>query len=323
MRTLWYALHILMHNPDTQKNGYIRLANLAETGLVWIDPRFPFQLSQLTKAFPVNLKAEHICNANAVTPLVRQTINALFYILPKTQGKPGIFLHNGPEEGVLQSLSEHEIPKQCIPTEMGERMNFLSKAHLFNSISNEMMYYSKLILGGTLKVDFFQNRLAIEGALEPPIEKCARNLSPSCTDVNGLDHTPPEKVPWGINSNDAGFEAADTAKSHNTPPPEDNQIDVLAHMWYPADPAESPFFFPLAPVQAEDVNEMAHHAISFDEKATVSAASIRALKGKLARVPHDESSAIIHVQQSAPSLVDDDHLLIFLRAEGFDVDVSV
>ena len=88
-------------------------------------------------------------------------------------------------------------------------------------------------------------------------------------------------------------------------------------------PAESSVFFPFAPVQDENLNEITHQTISPEVKAAVAAASLRALKEKLACVPRDKHSSFVRVRQSAPALVDDDHLLIFLRAEGYDVDVSV
>ena len=53
------------------------------------------------------------------------------------------------------------------------------------------------------------------------------------------------------------------------------------------------------------------------------AASLRELKEQLSDVPHEEKSALVHVQRVAPELVDDDHVLCFLRGERFDVRVSL
>ena len=51
-------------------------------------------------------------------------------------------------------------------------------------------------------------------------------------------------------------------------------------------------------------------------------ALLRALKEALSDLPHGEESALDRVRRVAPELVDDDHLLIFLRGEGFDVEVD-
>ena len=55
------------------------------------------------------------------------------------------------------------------------------------------------------------------------------------------------------------------------------------------------------------------------------AAAIRllpALKAALIDLPRDKKSELAHVQSVAPSLVNDEHLLLFLRGEDFDVEVS-
>ena len=133
MRTLWYIQHILMHNSDAQKNGYIRLVNLRDARPDVIDPRWPFRLTQLTSAFPIQFKTVHVCLANARFPLIEQAIKALSTVLSITPGKPAITLHNGSNERVLQSLFEHQLPKQCVPMEMGEKMNFRPR-RIYSSI---------------------------------------------------------------------------------------------------------------------------------------------------------------------------------------------
>ena len=49
---------------------------------------------------------------------------------------------------------------------------------------------------------------------------------------------------------------------------------------------------------------------------------LNVVKEKLSNIPHDEKSALVHVQRIRPELVDDEHILQFLRVENFDVDVS-
>ena len=49
---------------------------------------------------------------------------------------------------------------------------------------------------------------------------------------------------------------------------------------------------------------------------------LHAVKEKLSNIPHDEKSALVHVQRIHPELADDEHILQFLRVENFDVDVS-
>ena len=49
---------------------------------------------------------------------------------------------------------------------------------------------------------------------------------------------------------------------------------------------------------------------------------LNVVKEKLSNIPHDEKFALVHVQRIRPELVDDEHILQFLRVENFDVDVS-
>jgi hypothetical protein len=50
--------------------------------------------------------------------------------------------------------------------------------------------------------------------------------------------------------------------------------------------------------------------------------AIHAVKGHLSNIPHEEKSAIVHVQHVRPELVNDKHILQFLRVEKFDINVS-
>ena len=50
--------------------------------------------------------------------------------------------------------------------------------------------------------------------------------------------------------------------------------------------------------------------------------SLQQLKDKLANVEHDIKSSLVYAQQ-VTSFVNDDHLLGFLYADNFDIDVSI
>ena len=51
--------------------------------------------------------------------------------------------------------------------------------------------------------------------------------------------------------------------------------------------------------------------------------SLQQLKDRLANVEHDMKSSLVYAQQVSPDLINDDHLLGFLYAEKFDIDVSI
>ena len=53
------------------------------------------------------------------------------------------------------------------------------------------------------------------------------------------------------------------------------------------------------------------------------AVSLQQLKEKLANVEQADKSSLVYAQQVSIDLVNDDHLLGFLYAEKFDIDVSV
>lgn len=55
--------------------------------------------------------------------------------------------------------------------------------------------------------------------------------------------------------------------------------------------------------------------------AETEAVALRELKRELANVSHDEKSSLVHAQRVAPELIDDRHLLRFVRAEDYDVNV--
>jgi len=51
--------------------------------------------------------------------------------------------------------------------------------------------------------------------------------------------------------------------------------------------------------------------------------SLQQLKAKLDSTPYDMKSSLVYAQQVSTELVNDEHLLGFLYAEKFDIDVSV
>jgi len=50
--------------------------------------------------------------------------------------------------------------------------------------------------------------------------------------------------------------------------------------------------------------------------------SLKQLKDRLANVEHDIKSSLVYAQQTT-TFIDDDHLIGFLYAEKFDIDVSI
>ena len=182
-------------------------------------------------------------------------------------------------------------------------------------------------LGGTLHVStetFLQERLAAEvgGVLEPG-GKDATDILLSDFGDNGHMSATDNEASGGVNSDAASSGATPAAASRQDPPSEESEDGDLPA----ADPADSCDLCAHARPSSEDCDAIAHQAISPEVspevKAAVEAASLRALKKKLEGTSHDEKSALAYVQRVAPALVDDDHLLIFLRHRGFDVDVSV
>ena len=59
-----------------------------------------------------------------------------------------------------------------------------------------------------------------------------------------------------------------------------------------------------------------------EEKQSPNSLGLHAVKEKLSNIPHEEKSALVHVQRIRPELVDDKHILQFLSVENFNVDVS-
>lgn len=59
-----------------------------------------------------------------------------------------------------------------------------------------------------------------------------------------------------------------------------------------------------------------------DEKEISAAAALHQLKDALSNKPHEDKSALAHVQQVKPELVNDEHMLKFLEVEDLNIDVS-
>ena len=144
----------------------------------------------------------------------------------------------------------------------------------------------------------------------------ARILSPSYSDNHGSDSTSAEEV----DVLHTGSATALTATSHGAPLPENSPSNVEALM---AAAVDGCALFPSLSQQDENICQMPQQEISSEVKAAVEVASLRVLKEKLSNLPNDKKSELVKVQQLAPTLVDNHHLLLFLRAERFDVNVSV
>jgi len=297
MQLLWYLMHVLMCNPETQKFGLVVLANARGGSLTGYDTKFSYRSSCFYRYFPIQCHCAHLCFANVVLPFV---VKAIKIAAPNC--KDSFILHNGSEERVLACLSQHNLPKQCIPEEMG----------------------------GTLRVStmaFLHDRLTVEGGvILKPSGNDARDLSLSDSDDNGCTSTMDNEVIGGLNSDDSvcAAPAATSCRapvSENSPRSEDQA----------ADPSDS--CFSCAHTCPQHEGQGSTHAvtaknddtitISPEVKDAVEAASVSVLKEKLADIPHDEKSALVHVQRVAPALVNDNHLLIFLRHKGFDVDSAL
>ena len=115
MQLLWYLMHVLMCNPETQKFGLVVLANARGGSLTEYDTKFSYRSSCFYRYFPIQCHCAHLCFANVVLPFV---VKAIKIAAPNC--KDSFILHNGSEERVLACLSQHNLPKQCIPEEMGE-----------------------------------------------------------------------------------------------------------------------------------------------------------------------------------------------------------
>lgn len=114
---MWYLLHIVMQDPAAQRKGYVILTNSRAGTIGGLDTKFSSQAAEFGQgAFPVRWKTLHVCHAFAIFPLVSQATGA---ILRRSQRR-SIFLHNGTDEHVLENLSEHGLPRNRVPQDLGE-----------------------------------------------------------------------------------------------------------------------------------------------------------------------------------------------------------
>jgi len=108
-------LHILMHNPEVQKSGFVILANSRGLSAKTWNPRWSSQGPLLIRAFPVKTAVAHICNPAQGFHLLSQAIKAVLSVSQRER----FLLHNDKGEGMLESLSKHRLPKHCVPVSLG------------------------------------------------------------------------------------------------------------------------------------------------------------------------------------------------------------
>ena len=83
----------------------------------------------------------------------------------------------------------------------------------------------------------------------------------------------------------------------------------------------SPSFKPFAKEESDHIDE--DYDIDIPTPAPFLEVSLQQLKAKLDSTPYEMKSSLVYAQQVSPELVNDEHLLGFLYAEKFDIDVSV
>ena len=72
-------------------------------------------------------------------------------------------------------------------------------------------------------------------------------------------------------------------------------------------------------IDDEDYDDCYNRRKSTEEEQ----AALQQLKEKLDATPLESKSSLVYAKQVNADLVNDDHLLLFLYAEGFNVDVSL
>lgn len=72
-------------------------------------------------------------------------------------------------------------------------------------------------------------------------------------------------------------------------------------------------------IDDEDYDDCYNRRKSTEEEET----ALQQLKEKLDATPLESKSSLVYAKQVNADLVNDDHLLLFLYAEGFNVDVSL
>ena len=124
---MWYYLDILMHNPDIQKTGFVLVVNASGRSVKHYQPKFASQGAINYRIFPMQLKMVHMCYCSLAFPLLAKAIKAVLSLVQRNT----FLLHHGSGEKVLESLSEYDLPRHCLPTTMGECWNTLSKSDYF------------------------------------------------------------------------------------------------------------------------------------------------------------------------------------------------
>lgn len=133
LRMLWYLLHVIMHGPHAA-SGYIVLSNAEGARISDYDPKWVSQASTLCdRSFPVRWRMVHLCQANAVFPLVSQAVRVIL----SSKQRQSFLMHNGTDERVLETLAEHQLPRHCVPTDLGGTLRLSTEDFLRDRLSAE------------------------------------------------------------------------------------------------------------------------------------------------------------------------------------------
>jgi hypothetical protein len=104
-------------------DGLVRLVWFGNDYSIW-DTDWDLSLAAFDlqrKAFPVNLRATHICNPPFV--MAKIVIPRFLVQINKSQ-RARVVIHDVSGEEIVKSLSEYGIPINSIPVELGGKLNY-------------------------------------------------------------------------------------------------------------------------------------------------------------------------------------------------------
>ena len=127
-RAFWYLFHSLLEDPEVQKRGLIVLAYSANFKNRNRDSTFTRMcLASMQGCLPIRLSAFHVCHSPTVFHFVAKML--LCFIGDRLRKR--VLPHAGKYDKVVATLeTKYNIPRTCIPTDMGGALKLNQQAWL-------------------------------------------------------------------------------------------------------------------------------------------------------------------------------------------------
>eukprot|EP00980_Cylindrotheca_fusiformis_P009824 scaffold2164_cov106-Cylindrotheca_fusiformis.AAC.7 len=119
-RTLWYVVHTLLENEETQKKGIVIMIWPHHVKLSQFDKKLMKMNSvSMRKCLPVRISAVHVCQPPKIFSIIFPIVKLFMGDIVRKRFR----VHFGTQEAVLRGLEETGLTKDMIASQLGGNVN--------------------------------------------------------------------------------------------------------------------------------------------------------------------------------------------------------